>query len=379
MRDDNLNLKMWRKFIIVSGMVSLICIASSQKLGSGNFNDYSDTLTQRRRQTLSTKDEGEKSLLERLLEVKNNIESTANQNSRAINYQSPDNFKIEVPSLEELKQKLKFDLEPTATIDNQTLIIDGLSVSTNEAPNKLGGLSFDRELLSQLGSLLPGGGPSDNVQDIHAELQGMLFGEDDVEEGNDDDTNPDDDYTYDTLEASAAKRNEDDINMYDLLDYTDYTEELDNDYQHDEKTTDMDSNESKHMPTDDIIASIDYDQAPEESILYTRNTPVNLLNISSSPLPLIGQRRKGSFARFPERQLAQQQNIKRPQKSRLRNKQRLLAQTLLQNGEASSRIINRKPNRNRQMPESKLIQNDFDLNYEGIFDKFIHYFIGLYI
>ena len=360
-------------------MVSLICIASSQKLGSGNFNDYSDTVTQRRRQSLSTKDEGEKSLLERLLEVKNNIESTANQNSRAINYQSPDNFEIEVPSLEELKQKLKFDLEPTATIDNQTLIIDGLSVSTNEAPNKLGGLSFDRELLSQLGSLLPGGGPSDNVQDIHEELQGMLFGEDDVEEGNDDDTNPDDDYTYDTLEASAAKRNEDDINMYDLLDYTDYTEELDNDYQHDEKTTDMDSNESKHMPTDDIIASIDYDQAPEESILYTRNTPVNLLNISSSPLPLIGQRRKGSFARFPERQLAQQRNIKRPQKSRLRNKQRLLAQTLLQNGEASSRIINRKPNRNRQMPESKLIQNDFDLNYEGIFDKFIHYFIGLYI
>merc|ERR1712110_1372497 len=156
----------------------------------------------------------------------------------------------------------------TATIDNQTLIIDGLSVSTNEAPNKLSGLSFDRDLLSQLGSLLPGGGPSDNVQDIHEELQGMLFGEDDIDEGNDDDTSPDDDYTYDTLETSATKRNEEDINMYDLLDYTDYTEESDNEYEHDEKTTDMDSNESKHMPTDDIIASIDYDQAPEESILY---------------------------------------------------------------------------------------------------------------
>ena len=89
--------------------------------------------------------------------------------------------------------------------------------------------------------------------------------------------------------------------------------------------------------------------------------------LSSSPLPLVGQRRKGSFARFPERQLAQQQNIKRPQKSRLRNKQRLLEQTLLQNGEASSRIISRKPNRNRQMPESKLIKNDFNLDYEGIF------------
>ena len=348
-------------------MASLICMAKTKELNSGNVNDYSDTLTRRQRQSLSTKDERQKSLLERLLEVKSNIESTSNQNSRAINYQSPDNFEIEVPSLEELKQKLKFDLEPTATISNQTLIIDGLSVSTNEAPHKLSGLSLDRDLLSQLGSLLPGGGPGDNVQDIHAELQGMLFGEDDLEEGNDDDTIPDDDYTYDTLETPAAKINEEDINMYDLLDYTDYTEESDNEYQHDEKTTDMDSNESKHMSTDDIISSIDYDQAPEESILYTRNTPVNLLNISSSPLPLVGQRRKGSFARFPERQLAQQQNIKRPQKSRLRNKQRLLEQTLLQNGEASSRIIRRKPNRNRQMPESKLIKNDFNSDYEGIF------------
>ena len=58
---------------------------------------------------------------------------------------------------------------------------------------------------------------------------------------------------------------------------------------------------------------------------------------------------------------------RQPQKSRLRNKQRLLAQTLLQNSEASSRIISRKPNRNRQMPESKLIKNDFNLDYEGIF------------
>ena len=365
-KEDNSNMRMWTNFIIISGMASLICMANTKKSNSDNFNGYSDTLTQRHRQSLSTKNEKQKSLLERLLEVKSNIESTSNQNSRAINYQSPDNFEIEVPSLEELKQKLKFDLEPTATIDNQTLIIDGLSVSTNEAPHKLSGLNFDRDLLSQLGSLLPGGGPSDNVQDIHAELQGMLFGEDDVEEGNDDDTIPDDDYTYDTLETPADKINEEDINMYDLLDYTDYTEESDNEHQHDENKNDMDSNGSKHMSTDDIISSIDYDQAPEESVLYTRNTPVNLLNISSSPLPLVGQRRKGSFARFPERHLAQQQNIKRPQKSRLRNKQRLLAQTLLQNGEASSRIISRKPNRNRQMPESKLIKNDFNFDYEGI-------------
>ena len=79
-------------------MASLICMAKTKELNSGNVNDYSDTLTRRQRQSLSTKDERQKSLLERLLEVKSNIESTSNQNSRAINYQSPDNFEIEVPS-----------------------------------------------------------------------------------------------------------------------------------------------------------------------------------------------------------------------------------------------------------------------------------------
>lgn len=344
----------------------LVYIVNGNEKHSKDYDDFGDKLSQKRRLIFDTKDVKEKSLFERLSQVKDNFEKF-NQNSRAIDYATEKTFQGRAPTREELIKKLKFDLQPKATIYNQTIIVDGLSVSTNQSPPSLSSLPFDRKLLNQLGTLLPGGRSRDSVKDIHAELQGMLFGDDSVITNEEDYKNTETVQTYTKIDGgrrnSTSTEVDADVTFYDLMDYTDYTDDIDSEYEQDEKIELIDSTHDEDE-VDDFTSMDEVDQAAEESIHYNRKVPINFLNMSSSSLPLVGNRRQDSFVRFPERQI-QKQNMKMPLKSRLRNKQRRLHQQL-QKDNISSRIVSRKPNRNRYKPEAKLAQNDYGLDYEEI-------------
>ena len=329
-------------------------------------DDLNDKLINKRRHIFPTKDLKEKSLLEKLLEVKNNFEN-AKQNSRSIDHVPSKLFEGNVPTREELIKKLKFDLEPKAIISNQTITIDGLSVSTKENPQILAkrNLPLNSKILNQLGSLLPRGGTGDSVDDRHAELQGMLFGEDNLDETNKKPEKEEMSDLYTNFGHNdtnlTASENEEDVTLYDLIDYLDYTEDIENEYDEEDKIDLLHSGDTKDEIQEDLGSMDNFDQTAEESIQYNRKAPMNFLNISSSSLPLIGNRRQ-SFVRFPERQLQKQ---KMPLKSRMRNKQRILQQQL-QKEEIVSRIVNRKPNRNRyKSPDTKLIKNEYGLDYEG--------------
>ena len=358
-----------KNFIFITfELFMVVYIVNSNENSPKIRDDFGEKLNNKRRQIFLTKDVKEKSLLEKLLEVKSNFEN-AKQISRSIDYVPNKFFKDRAPTREELIKKLKFDLEPKASISNQTIIIDGLSVSTKQNPPTLANrnLPFDRKILNQLGSFLPGGGPGDNVDDIHAELQGMLFGEDDLDKGNKKDKNGEIIELHtnvdDNVANSTAYVNEEDVTLYDLFDYLDYTEDIENEYEGNDKRDLLATDDTKDELPDELGSMDNFDQTAEESIQYNRKVPVNFLNISSSSLPLVGNRRK-SFVRFPERQLQKQ---KMSLKSRMRNKQRILQQQL-QKEEISSRIVNRKPNRNRyKSADTKLIKNEYGLDYEGKF------------
>merc|ERR1712018_504435 len=98
--------------------------------------------------------------------------------------------------------------------------------------------------------------------------------------------------------------------------------------------------------------------------IISKGFQFNFLNSSSFSLPLVGERRQGSFVRFPNRKI-QSVNNKKAFKSRMRNKQRILQQQL-QKEEISSRIINRKPTRNRYQPDSKVTNQEYALDYEEL-------------
>ena len=354
------------KFIIIAIQIVVICHVV--KGISEHHDDFGEKVKNKRRQLRHPKRDVKKtSLLERLLAVKDNIEKSE-QDSLSIDYRPLKSDKGDIPTREELIQKLKFDLQPKASISNQTIVIDGLSVSTNHKhPSSAvnNPLSFNSNLLNQLGSFLPGGGPNDNVDDIHAELQGMLFGEDDLEE-NDDDYNDNDEIHQDDKDIkfssnSTFSDDEEDITMYDLFDYLDYTEDQDNGKESDDVTESHEAREAEDINEQDDEME-DLDQAVEESIRYKQRIPINMLNISSSTLPLVGERRQGSFVRFPNRKV--QNNNKLSIKTRMRNKQRILQQQLQQE-EISARIINRNPSRNRFKTDFKLNNQAYGLDYEG--------------
>ena len=346
----------------------VVYIVNSNENSRKTGDDFGEKLNNKRRQFFPTKDTKEKSLLEKLLEVKSNFEN-AKQDSRAIDYVPNKFFQDKAPTREELIKKLKFDLEPKASISNQTIIIDGLSVSTKQNPRPLASsnLPFDRKILNQLGSFLPGGEPGDNVNDIRAELQEMLFGEEDLDKNNQKVENAEIFELYSDVDDSdanaTASANEEDETLYDLFDYLDYTEGIEDEYDEDDKIDLLHSEDTTDEIPEDLGSMDNFDQEAEESIQYNRKVPINFLNISSYSLPLVGNRRQ-SFVRFPERQLQKQ---KMSLKSRMRNKQRILQQQL-QKEEISSRIVNRKPNRNRyKSADTKLTKNEYGLDYEGKF------------
>ena len=348
-------------FIIICEITFLVYTVNADEKQSIDYNDFGDKMTQNRRLISPKKEVQEKSLFERLSEVKDSFENPT-QNSRAIEYSNEKSLLSRIPNREELIKKLKFDLQPKATLHNQTITVDGLSVSTNlQSPASLSSLPFDTKLLNQLGSLLPGGGSRGNVKDIHAELQGMLFGDDAVtnnEEGDKKTEIVQKDTDIDGVLANLTNTDAaEDLMVYDLMDYMDYT---DDEYEEDEQHDSLDEDDE----VDDLTSIDDLDQTAEESIHYDRNVAITFQNMSSSSLPLVGNRRHTSGVRFPERQI-QNQSVKMPLRSRLRNKQRLLNQQH-QNEEISSRIINRKPNRNRyNIPEAKSTKNEYGLDYEG--------------
>ena len=327
--------------------------------------NFGQKLNKKRRQIFPIKHATEESILESLLEDKRGFD-TSKQSSRAIDYQNEKPFR-DMTLREQLKQKLRFDLEPKASLSNQTLTIHGLSVSTKQIPPALSSLPFDRKLLNQLGSLLPGGGPADNVDEIHAELQGMLFGDDSVEE---DDKNikntnnpTNNTNTHDITTLSTSIENDENLTFYDLVDYVDYTEDKNIEYEEYDNIELLDS-EDEEDEIDHEHISIDdpEDQDVAENIQFDTSVPINSLNITSSSLPLVAKRRQ-SYVRFPKRQLKRQQN-KIALNSKLGNRRRILQQQL-QNEEISSRIMNKPPNRRHYISEPRIIEDDYDLDYEG--------------
>ena len=336
---------------------------------SEHQDDFGEKVNiKRRRITNPTTNVKKTSLLERLLAVKNDFENSK-QDSRSIDYRPKEGIQDNIPTREELIKKLKFDLQPKASISNHTLVIDGLSVSANQkhpSSSVSNSLPFNTKLLNQLGSFLPGGGPNDNVDDIHAELQGMLFGEDDL--GDDNDTDKEmkrmnqDANEKEVVTNSTFSDDEEDLTLYDLFDYLDYTEDHGSDYESDDAVESDKSETEEEMEVEEDVME-DLDQAVEESIRYKQRIPINMLNISSASLPLVGERRQGSFVRFPNRKI-QNVNNKNAFKSRMRNKQRILQQQL-QKEEISARIINRKPIRNRYQSDSKANNQEYGLDYKG--------------
>ena len=355
------------RFILV--VIKLIVICNIVTAISDRHDDFGEKVKNKRRQLIRTpaKNVKKTSLLERLLAVKNDFENSE-EDSRSIDYRPDKNEEDHIPTREELIKKLKFDLQPKASLSNHTLVIDGLSVLTNQnhPPSSVKNpLSLNTNLLSQLGSFLPGGGPNDNVDDIHAELQGMLFGEDEVEGDVADDKDLE---NYNiaakqepAYENSTFSEDEENVTMYDLFDYLDYTEETDVGDESDDQDMLHDSEDDEDK-NDEEDSMEDQDQAVEESIRYKQRIPINFLNMSSSSLPLVGERRQGSFVRFPNRKI--QNSNKMSLKTRMRNKQRILQQQLQQE-EIQSRIINRKPTRNRYKSDLQQSNVAYGFDYEG--------------
>ena len=143
--------------ILVIKLLVIFHIVSSISEHNDDFGEKVNI--KRRRLPNPTTNVKKTSLLERLLAVKNHFENSK-QDSRSIDHRPKQNNHDKIPTREELIQKLKFDLQPKASISNHTLVIDGLSVSANQkhpSSSVSNSLPFNTKLLNQLGSFLPGG------------------------------------------------------------------------------------------------------------------------------------------------------------------------------------------------------------------------------
>ena len=355
--------------LILFEIAILMDIGVCNEKDSNIFDDFGQKVNKRRRQLIPTKHVTEKSILDIFSEDQQSAD-TSEPNSRAIDNQHQNPFRDRAAFREHLRQKLKLELQPKANLSNQTLLIDGLSVSTKQLPSSLSSLKFDRKLLNQLGSLLPGGRPRDNVDDIHAELQGMLFGENSYDDEEDNVSNKNaENLTNNTdldeiTTVPTSSENDEEITLYDLYDYVDYTEDninIENKEESDIETLDLKDGEEEMDYEYTSISNLE-DQDASDTMQVNTNVPINLNNISSSSLPLTSKRRP-SYVRFPGRQSV---NLKGQNslRSRINNKRRILRQQI-RNEEISSRIMNKPANRRQYISEPSFVEDDYSLDYEG--------------
>ena len=84
----------------------------------------------------------------------------------------------------------------------------------------------------------------------------------------------------DNVANSTSYVNEEDVTLYDLFDYLDYTEDIENEYEGNDKRDLLVTDDTKDELPDELGSMDNFDQTAEESIQYNRKVPVNFLNIS---------------------------------------------------------------------------------------------------